>query len=275
MGMTSTETETKASKATGGLYWEARGTGPAILLIPGAPGDGGQFDALATELASDRTVITYDRRGASRSAQPASWTSTSVAEQATDAAEVLAAVGVPSAVVFGTSNGAAVALELALRHPGRVKQAMIHEMPLLSVLANPAPVGEALGQMIGQAMEAGGPPAALDAFLRFAFGDAIVDGWPADLRDRILSDDNANEVFGVEQPAFQAYRPDEGALATCAVPVTVALGQEQQVPFFAEAAEWLATRLGTDIVRTPGAHGPQFSAPSELAAILRSLETAG
>jgi pimeloyl-ACP methyl ester carboxylesterase len=275
MGMTSTSTETTKSTGTGGLYWEVRGTGPAILLIPGTPGDGGQFDALAAELATDRTVITYDRRGASRSAQPPSWSSTSVAEQADDAAEVLAGVGVDSAVVYGTSNGAAVALELALRHPERVRRAMIHEMPLLSVLADPAPVGEALGQMIGQAMEAGGPPAALDAFMRFAFGDAIVDGWPSALRGRMLSDDNANEVFSVEMPAFQAYRPDESALATCRVPLVVALGQEQQVPFFAEAADWLATRLGTSVVRTPGAHGPQFSAPSELAAVLRGLESAG
>ncbi len=49
------------------LYWEARGSGPAMLLIAGTPGDGGQFEALVEELCADHLVITYDRRGTSRS----------------------------------------------------------------------------------------------------------------------------------------------------------------------------------------------------------------
>ena len=36
------------------LYWEARGSGPAILLIAGTPGDGGQFEALVDELCADQ-----------------------------------------------------------------------------------------------------------------------------------------------------------------------------------------------------------------------------
>lgn len=122
------------------LYWEARGSGPAILLIAGTPGDGGQFEAVVEELCADHLVIAYDRRGTSRSARSPEWSQTSVAEQADDAAGVLARVGVSSALVFGTSNGAAVALELALRDPERVRRLVIHEIPLLSVLEEPAPV---------------------------------------------------------------------------------------------------------------------------------------
>lgn len=138
------------------LYWEATGSGPAVLLIAGTPGDGGQFAELAQELATDHLVITYDRRGTSRSAAPTGWSGTTVAEQADDAADVLARVGVARAAVYGTSNGAAVALDLALRHPDRVQRAVLHEMPLLSVLDDPVPVTSAIGAMIGSAMEAGG-----------------------------------------------------------------------------------------------------------------------
>ncbi|MDQ1374722.1 MAG: hypothetical protein QOJ09_2060, partial [Actinomycetota bacterium] len=201
------------------LYWEARGAGSPILLIPGTPGDGGQFDAVAAELAADLMVLTYDRRGTSRSGAPEGWSQTSVAEQADDAARLLAQVGVEPAMVFGTSNGAAVALELALRHPEQVAGIMLHEMPLLSILADPATVGAAIGGVIGPAMEAAGPRGALDAFLRFAFGDSIVDGWDAEFGDRMLS--NAEMVFSVEMPAFQAYRPDEGALSRCTTPTAV------------------------------------------------------
>lgn len=255
------------------LYWEARGSGPAILLIAGTPGDGGQFEALVEELGADHLVIAYDRRGTSRSVRSPKWSETSVAEQADDAASVLARVGVSSASVFGTSNGAAVALELALRHPERVSRLVIHELPLLSVLEDPAPVAAAIGSLIGGAMAAGGPEAALDAFLRFAFGDAIVDAWPPALRGRMLA--NAEMVFSVEMPAFQAYRPDEERLAGCGVPATVLVGEDEQLPFFHEAAQWVATRLRTTVAATPGAHGPYFSAPAALASTLRGIEARG
>lgn len=264
--MTSTAT---ADAGLGELYWEARGAGRPVLLIPGTPGDGGQFERLAQALSADHLVITYDRRGTSRSAPPADWAATSVAEQADDAAGVLATVGVGPAAVFGTSNGAAIALELALRHPGRVAVAMLHEMPLLTVLSDPEPVAAAMGSVIGAAMQQGGPSAALEAFLRFAFTDQIVDGWPLALRERLLS--NAEMVFSIELPAFQAYRPDPESLARIAVPASVAVGDEQQAPFFAEAARWLADQMGIEVSRVPGAHGPQFSCPEQLADCIRGF----
>jgi pimeloyl-ACP methyl ester carboxylesterase len=168
--------------------------------------------------------------------------------------------------VYGTSNGAAVALELAIRHPALIGSAILHEMPLLSVLADPAPVGAMLGDVIGGAMQTGGPRAALEAFLRFAYDDATVDGWPSELLDRFL--DNAESVFAVELPAFQTYRPDADLLASLKTPLRIALGQDQHAPFFAEAAEWLANHTGSPLVRTPGAHGPQFTCPEQLAAAL-------
>ena len=68
------------------LYHEVRGSGPPVLLIMGATGDGGHFDTLADLLADEFTVITYDRRGNGRSPAPAGWTTTSAVEQADDAA---------------------------------------------------------------------------------------------------------------------------------------------------------------------------------------------
>jgi pimeloyl-ACP methyl ester carboxylesterase len=144
-------TEDAASVSTGEaiLYHEVSGAGPVALLIAGTPGDGGQFAALASALGDCYTVVAYDRRGTSRSPRPAGWSATSVAEQADDAAAVLARVTSEPAVVYGTSNGAAVALELALRHPERVAAVLLHEMPLLAVLADPEPIGQMLGQLIG------------------------------------------------------------------------------------------------------------------------------
>jgi len=49
------------------LYHEVRGHGPAVLFIAGATGDAGHYTRVAERLADEFTVITYDRRGNSRS----------------------------------------------------------------------------------------------------------------------------------------------------------------------------------------------------------------
>jgi pimeloyl-ACP methyl ester carboxylesterase len=110
------------------LYYERRGSGPAVLFISGATGD-------ADLLSDEFTLISYDRRGNSRSPRPAGWKATSTEEQADDAAALLRALGLSSATVYGNSGGAIIATCLLLRHPHAVRGAILHEPPLLSVLA--------------------------------------------------------------------------------------------------------------------------------------------
>ncbi|MCZ0991495.1 hypothetical protein O1M54_49030 [Streptomyces diastatochromogenes] len=70
------------------LYHEIRGGGPALLLISGAGGDAGYYSAVADELADAFTVITYDRRGNSRSTGR-NGTPMRLAQQAADARELV------------------------------------------------------------------------------------------------------------------------------------------------------------------------------------------
>src|SRR5215204_7796743 len=83
------------------LHTETRGRGPAVLLIAGAGGDAAELAGVANALADGFTVTTYDRRGHSRSPRPAGWAQTSVAEQADDAAALLAALDQAPAVLLG------------------------------------------------------------------------------------------------------------------------------------------------------------------------------
>src|SRR5215204_6360240 len=81
------------------LHTETRGQGRAVLLIAGAGGDAAELAGVAATLADQFTVTTYDRRGNSRSPRPTGWTQTSLAEQADDAAALLATLGQRPAVV--------------------------------------------------------------------------------------------------------------------------------------------------------------------------------
>ncbi len=75
------------------LYREVRGSGPSLLWISGALGDGGEWEKAADLLAEDFTVVSFDRRGNSRSSAPPGWKTTSLDEQADDAAALLKGLG--------------------------------------------------------------------------------------------------------------------------------------------------------------------------------------
>ena len=42
------------------IYYEVRGAGPALLMMPGGPADAGAFRNIAGPLAAHYTVVTYD-----------------------------------------------------------------------------------------------------------------------------------------------------------------------------------------------------------------------
>ena len=49
------------------LYYETHGSGPVMLMIPGATGTADSFRRVTEHLAAHYTVVIYDRRGFSRS----------------------------------------------------------------------------------------------------------------------------------------------------------------------------------------------------------------
>ena len=48
-------------------YCEQRGEGPPVVLVPSGEGDCGVFDWVATQLANEFTILTFDTPGFSRS----------------------------------------------------------------------------------------------------------------------------------------------------------------------------------------------------------------
>src|SRR5437899_823154 len=58
------------------IYYETRGRGRVLLMIPGGPTDADLFGGIAPMLAEHYTVVTYDPRGLSRAVlegPPSDW----------------------------------------------------------------------------------------------------------------------------------------------------------------------------------------------------------
>lgn len=253
------------------IYHEVRGSGESVVLIAGATGDAGHFTRFAELLATEFMVTTYDRRGNSRSPAPAGWTSTSVDEQADDLAALVEALDLAPAALYGTSAGAIIGLDAVLRHPRLLRGAILHEPPLISVVARPDEAMALIQPIVERGMERGGPRGAVEAFLGFVAGDSLQDLDAATV-ERMLG--NAQVLLGLEFGVFEAWHPDEAALAAVTIPIQVMRGTELAAPFFGEAAAWTAKHLGTAVVTAPGRHTPNFDRPAELAeAILPFLHT--
>ena len=119
------------------LYYEVRGSGPVLLLVCGGLYDAAGYDGLARQLAGRYTVVTYDRRGNSRSPLDGPPEEQRIEVHGDDAHRVLAAVGMTAddpALVFGNSSGAIIGLELAARHPEHVRTVVAHEPPIFELL---------------------------------------------------------------------------------------------------------------------------------------------
>jgi pimeloyl-ACP methyl ester carboxylesterase len=252
------------------LYYEIRGSGAPVLLISGATGDAGHYDQVTDLLADKFTVVTYDRRGNSRSPRPVGWRSTSIEEQADDAAALLKALDLVPATVFGSSFGAIIALGVAIRHPEVAQGVILHDAAPNVALSNPDAVIKSLQPIIESGMAKSGPAGATEALFRLLAGDSAFEHLDPSLRDRMLR--NGEVLFGLEFNPFIAYDPGDGALSGLKIPVEVLTGAESPT-FFHEAATWLATRLGEKAQQVPGGHTPSFDRPRELANVLGPLIT--
>jgi pimeloyl-ACP methyl ester carboxylesterase len=248
------------------LYYERRGEGPPLLLIVGATGYGGVFERFAELLADEFTVVTYDRRGNGRSPRPHGWDETSPEEQADDAAALLECLGLSPAAIFGTSSAGIFALAMLIRHPESVGGAVLHEPALFSLFDDPKEVRDTLTTLIDEGMEAGGPAAAFEGFIRFAAGDANWDRLDPSVREGMLA--SADTYFGIESGAFDTYLPDDETLAAIPAPIQL-LVSEGSLPGFTQAAGRLSKRLGIEITWTPGTHFAYVDHPFELAETIR------
>ena len=84
------------------LYYEVRGSGPVLLMIGAGAADAASFNGIATHLTDQYTVVSYDRRGYSRSPLDDPEEEQRIETHSDDAHRLLAQLCTEPAYVFGS-----------------------------------------------------------------------------------------------------------------------------------------------------------------------------
>jgi len=239
----------------------AASTEPVLLLI-GSPMGADGFVTLAGHF-TDRTVVTYDPRGAGRSKRTDGATQTTVEEQADDLHRLIAALGAGPVDIFASSGGAVNALALVARHPEQVRTLVAHEPPTAQVLPDGEQVlavcadikqtylrdgfGPAMAKFIAYVSYQGPIPA---GFADQPGPDPAMFGLPAE-------DDGSRDdaLLCLNMPSCPAYRPDFGALRAAPTRLVIGVGADSANVMPGRAAVAVAERLETTPVTFPGGHG--------------------
>ena len=260
------------------LYYEVRGSGPVLLMIPGGPMDAAGFAPLADCLADRYTVVTCDCRGNSRSTAEGPKDDLTVGVFADDAHRLLAAVASGPAYVLGSSGGATYGLDLVARYPGQIRTLVAHEPPVAALLPDAAH-WRAFTEEVRDLSRRDGVFPAMQKFAEgVGFGggpEPATEPSPeaAEASQRLLG--NLELFAGYTIPVITNYEPDLAALRNSPARVVVGVGSESAAGQLAyRSALALAAGLGCEPVTFPGDHGGFAAHPETFAAKLDEVLSA-
>jgi pimeloyl-ACP methyl ester carboxylesterase len=260
-----TQPETHTLDAPGAvLHYDVRGNDSSsrpVLLLVGSPMGAEGFVAQAGHF-TDRTVVTYDPRGAGRSKRTDGAAQTTVEEHADDLHRLIDAVGAGPAEIFASSGGAVNALALVARHPEQVGLLVAHEPPAAQELPDREAVLAVCDDIKETYLRAGFGPAMAKFIALVSYQGPIPAGF-ADLPGPDpaafglpTGDDGSRDdaLLCLNMPSCPAYRHDFGALEAASTRIVVGVGAQSSEAIAGRAALAVAERLGTQPVTFPGGH---------------------
>lgn len=259
------------------LYYEQVGEGDPIVLTHGAWTDGRTWQAVTERLADGFEVVTWDRRGHSRSGDgngPGS-----CREDASDLAALIEQLGGGPVHVVGNSAGGNVVLNLVTDRGDLVRSAAVHEPGPFGLIAETGdPYFAALIERektmaahVEELIAAGDHREAARYFVEeIAVGPGAWDQFPEELRSIITA--NADTVPDDLREVWDASSVDVEALSASSIPILISSGTDSPEMEAAAAVE-LGRRLpGARLEMMEGAnHIPHRTHPDEYVALLTSF----
>jgi len=238
------------------LYYETRGAGPLMVMVPGANGEAGAFEAVAEHLAGHYRVVTYDRRGFSRGQLGGLQDYDRRLEtDSDDVRRLIAHLGDEPAILFGASSGGIVVLEVLVRHPSVVRTLLPFEPPAVKQL----PDGQRWLDFFAGIYDLYHRTGMKPALQRFSQAFVEADRQVLAARARAGADGqyatrNAAYWFEHEPRQYPAVELDVETLRRHAGRIVLVGGRESRGrPAFDVNVE-LGRKLGRDVVELPGGH---------------------
>ncbi|WP_412542921.1 alpha/beta hydrolase [Longispora sp. K20-0274] len=253
------------------LYYAVHGSGPSVVMVHGSWGDGNNWAPVVPLLAEDCMVVSYDRRGHSRSERPP--TPGSVGEDVADLAALVEALDLAPVFVCGNSYGALITLRLAYQRPDLVRGIAVHEPPGVALLDGPEaePIVRAFAERVAPVralLESGADAAAAELFVEtIAFGPG---GWrqlPQPVRETFvrnaptfLDELRDPDALGLDLDALRTY--PGAALLT---------HSDNSPPMFAPILDRIAaaTPRAQRHTYTGAGHTPHLTQPEEYTTITK------
>ena len=178
------------------LFARSEGNGTrSVMCLHSSTASHGQWRGLATELAKHARVVSVDLHGHGHSPE---WPAQAASTLGVDAQGALQALDAAAPEAAGVhlvahSYGAAVALQIALDHPGLVRSLSLYEPVAFGVLAEMAPTApalaeiEAIARRVAMLNAAGQLAEAASAFVSYWAGAEAWEQMNADQRDAVQS----------------------------------------------------------------------------------------
>ncbi len=222
-----------------------------ILLLFGSPMGAQGFGTLARHF-DDRTVVTYDPRGAERSKRTDGARETTPVEHADDLHRLISALDAGPVDIFASSGGAVNALALVARHPEQVRTLVAHEPPAGLLLPDREEVLRACAD-IRETYERAGYGPAMAKFIQLV---SIEGPLPADYGSQPAPDpamfglptqdegSRDDPLVGQNMPSCVAYQHDFDALRSVPTRVVIGVGTTSGRAMTGRAASAMRNGLG-------------------------------
>jgi pimeloyl-ACP methyl ester carboxylesterase len=264
-GTVMTEPKTHTLDAPGAvLHYDVRSndasTEPVLLLI-GSPMGAGGFVTQAGHF-TDRTVVTYDPRGAGRSKRTDGASETTVEEHADDLHRLIDALDAGPVDIFATSGGAVNALALVAKHPEQVRILVAHEPPAALELPDREQALAACEGIKETYLREGFGPGMAKFIALVSYQGPIPAGFadqpgpdPATFGLPTVDDGSRDDaLLRLNMPSCPGYRHDFNALRAASTRIVVGVGAQSAEMLAGRGGIAVAERLGTAPVTFPGGH---------------------